>query len=134
MLILTQNSDNIICVTATEITNNINYDFTGTTGYTIDIYDDLTKSSFTGITLHDSSFYKSRYNLFNLILTGKSDEDYSLSKVHLPKDGFYFYKIYFEIDGTRILAEQGIIKVENEKKDSIYEYKKINKYYSYKKE
>ena len=121
MLITNQNQSNVIVLTLTECL----YDgiSTGTTtGYTMTLENEITSEVFSGITLTDTSSYTERYNKFDLTLTGLTSEDYSSAKVYLKDLGFYKYKIYYNVDLTTTLIEEGFFKLVGDAIVETYSY------------
>ena len=109
MIIVTNNSSNTISMSLQDFT------LTGSTstGYTLNLQNEYTNETFTGITLTDLSSYPERYSQFTFILTGLTSVDYTSTKVYLKDDGYYKYKVYYNTSDDSELLEEGYMLVLN---------------------
>lgn len=116
MIIVNQNTKNIIVISSY---------YTGTT-YSLTLVNLTTNEEYSGITLVNDSKYKDRYYLFELTLTGASNQNYLESKINIP-NGNYMYYIYAD----NLLIDKGLFKAEGDEQVIINKYKKDIKYKAY---
>jgi len=135
MIICNQNQKNTIALTLSECLYDISTTGT-TTGFTLSLIDDTTLQQYTGITITNlsTSAQTDRFDSFYLYLTGSTAVNYSTSRVYLPNNGLYTYKVYYNVDTTSTLIEQGIMRVEGSNIITTYTYEKTNSFITYKKQ
>lgn len=110
MLIVSNNASNNITLTLSQDLSTIT--FTGiTSGFYMNLTNEMTNEKFEEIYLTNTSLYTDRYDKFVLTLTGLTSVDYSLSKIYLKDNGYYWYEVYYYADENSELIENGFLKV-----------------------
>lgn len=98
-------------------TNNPSY--TGTTsGYTLSLTNELSNASITGITLTDTSAFKTNYHYFTLTCSGNTN--LTGSTIHIQNEGHFYYHIYATDSVNSCVINEGILYISGDSNTNFY--------------